>query len=303
MMRRWIRCVLAALLAAGLGAGCASLEKSTPPEGRTILQSGAAGSEVPAPLVVPGSVLHRPSLLVPSHEAGGQATWIEGERSGGLAEGVQAGLMAGMGFSQMVPMFVTAWPVTVGIIGGMTLMGILGVQFDNSTLSRLDPEDRAMLTEAVARVQPNQVLHEAATDRLARRTGGPPIVVVWHSTLGADTSGTDPLADARERGADSVVNLLVERFGLAHGEEEDTYGIFVRVRMQLVESGDGRMRYERIVEYGPGSPVAGLPAPRAHLFEFLALDQARVFRYELREILTRIATLLAEDPALPLGRP
>jgi len=49
--------------------------------------------------------------------------------------------------------------------------------------------------------------------------------------------------------------------------------------------------------------VAGLPAPRAHLFEFLALDQARVFRYELREILTRIATLLAEDPALPLGRP
>jgi hypothetical protein len=49
--------------------------------------------------------------------------------------------------------------------------------------------------------------------------------------------------------------------------------------------------------------VAGLPAPRAHLFEFLALDGARVFRYELREILTRIAFLFAEDPALPLGPP
>lgn len=303
MMPRWMRSVLAALLAAGLGTACGSTEKGPPPEGRTILQAGAAGSEVPPPLVVPGPLLHRPSLIVPSHEAGGQATWIEGERSGDVMSGMQAGLTAGLGFAQMVPMFVSAWPVTVGIIGGMTLMGILGVQFDNSTLSRLDPQDRAMLAEAVARVQPSQVLHEAAADRLARRTGRPPIAVVWHPTLGADTSGTDPLADARERGADSVVNLFVERFGLAHGKEEDTYGIFVRVRMQLVEARDGRMRYERIVEYGPASPVAGLPAPRAHLFELLALDQARAFRYELRDILIRIAILLAEDPALPLGRP
>jgi hypothetical protein len=57
------------------------------------------------------------------------------------------------------------------------------------------------------------------------------------------------------------------------------------------------------VDYGPGHPVAGLPAPRAHLFEFLALDEARPFRIELREMLMRVAILLAEDPALPLGPP
>jgi len=35
--------------------------------------------------------------------------------------------------------------------------------------------------------------------------------------------------------------------------------------------------------------------------EMLAVDQARVFRYETREMLVRIARVLAEDPALPVG--
>jgi hypothetical protein len=301
MASRWVRWFLAALLAAGLGTGCASTEKGPPLEGRTILQAGGPEAEVPPPTILPGPVLHRPALLVAGYEPGQHTAWIEGERKGDAMAGAQAGLTSGIAFAQMIPMFVSAWPVAVGVIGGMTLMGILGVQFDNSTLDRLDPQDRAILAEAVSRVQPSQVLNEAAAGRLLRRIGRPPVVVVWHPTLGADTSGSDPLAQARERGADSVINLIVERFGLAHGQEEDTYGIFVRVRAQLVESGEGRLRYERIVEYGPGRPVAGLPAPRAHLFEFLALDEARVFRHELREILVRVAILFAEDPGLPLG--
>jgi len=61
------------------------------------------------------------------------------------------------------------------------------------------------------------------------------------------------------------------------------------------------MRYERIGGVRAGQPgVRGCPRP-APLFEFLALDQARVFRYELREILTRIATLLAETRRSPSG--
>jgi hypothetical protein len=297
---RWF---LAGLLAAGFGTGCASTEKGPPPEGRTIFQAGGTGAEVPPPTILPGPVLHRPALLVAGYEPGQQAAWIEAERKGDVMAGAQAGLTSGIAFAQMMPMFVSAWPIAAGVLGGMTLMGILGVQFDNSSFPRLDPQDRAILVEAATRVQPSQVLNEAAASRLTRRIGRPPVVVLWHPTLGADTSGTDPLAEARERGADSVMNLIVERFGLAHGQDEDTYGIFVRVRAQLVESREGRLRYERIVDYGPGSPVVGLPAPRAHLLEFLALDEARVFRHELREMLVRVTILLAEDPALPLGPP
>ena len=303
MKRHRMRWSLATLLVVALGTGCASTEKGPPPEGRVILQAGGAAADAPPPTIVPGPVLHRPAFLVPGYEAEQQAGWIEGERKGDMMEGARGGLMAGLSFAQMIPMFVAAWPVTAGVIGGMTLMGLLGVQFDNSTLARLDPQDRTLLAEAATRVQPNQVLHETAVDRLARRLGRPPLVVVWQPTLGADTSGTDPLVDARDRGADSVMNLIVERFGLAHGNEEDTYGIFVRVRAQLVEPKEGLLRYERIVDYGPGHPVAGLPAPRAHLFEFLALDEARPFRIELREMVMRVAILLAEDPALPLGPP
>ncbi len=303
MSRQRLRRGLTALLVVALGAGCASTDKGPPPEGRVILQTGSAEAETPPPTIVPGPVLRRPALLVAGYEPGRQAAWIEGERKGDMMAGAQAGMTAGMAFTQMVPMFVTAWPIAAGLIGGMTLMGLLGVQFDNSTLASLDPQDRTLLAEAATRVQPNQVLQETAADRLARRVGRPPILVVWQPTLGADTSGTDPLADARDRGADCVMNLIVERFGLAHGSEEDTYGIFVRVRAQLVEPQEGRLRYERIVDYGPGHPVAGLPAPRAHLFEFLALDEARPFRHELREMVMRLAVLLVEDPALPLGPP
>jgi hypothetical protein len=303
MNRYQLRSSLTALLVVALGAGCASTEKGPPPEGQVILQTGGTQAETPPLTIVPGPVLHRPALLVPGYEPGRQANWIEGERKSDMMAGAQAGMTAGMAFTQMVPMFVTAWPIAAGLIGGMTLMGILGVQFDNSTLDRLDPQDRTLLAEAATRVQPNQVLQETAADRLAHRLGRTPIVVVWQPTLGADTLGTNPLADARDRGADSVMNLIVERFGLARGQEEDTYGIFIRVRAQLVEPQEGRLRYERIVDYGPGHPVPGLPAPRAHLFEFLALDEARPFRHELREMVMRVAILLAGDPALPLGPP
>jgi hypothetical protein len=303
MRRPRLRWSLATTLVLALGAGCASTEKGPPPEGQVILQAGGTQADAPPVTIAPGPVLHRPALLVAGYEPGRQANWIEGEQKPDIMAGAQAGMTAGMAFTQMVPMFVAAWPIAAGLIGGMTLMGVLGVQFDNSALARLDPQDRTLLAEAATRVQPNQVLQEAAADRLARRLGQRPIQVVWQPTLGADTLGTNPLADARERGADSVLNLVVERFGLARGQEEDTYGIFVRVRAQLVEPREGRLRYERIVDYGPGHLVPGLPAPRAHLFEFLALDEARPFRHELREMVGRVAGLLADDPALPLGPP
>jgi hypothetical protein len=47
--------------------------------------------------------------------------------------------------------------------------------------------------------------------------------------------------------------------------------------------------------------MAGMPRPAEYSLEFLALDKARVFRHELREVLVRMAAILARDTALPLG--
>jgi hypothetical protein len=98
-----------------------------------------------------------------------------------------------------------------------------------------------------------------------------------------------------------VLDLTVEAFGLAMGEEPEFYGVFVRVRVRLIEVGSGTLRYERVLQHGPGQPMAGMPRPAVYTLEFLALDKARVFRHEMREVLGRMVAILAKDPALPLG--
>jgi hypothetical protein len=223
-------------------------------------------------------------------------------KKGGLAGG-QAGLTAGLGFVQMIPLFVAAWPVAAGVVGGMTLLGLAGGQMDGSLLARVDLGDRATLFDAATRLQPDRLLRETVAQLVAGRTGQIPQSVVWHATLGADTLANDPVADALAHGADGVLNVVVETFGLALGEEEDLYGVFVRVRAQLVDAAEGRLRYERVLEHGPGRALEGLPRPATHTAEFLSLDEARVFRHEVREIILRMARLIAEDPALPLGPP
>lgn len=108
--------------------------------------------------------------------------------------------------------------------------------------------------------------------------------------------------DAREQGADGVLNVSLEAFGLAMGEEADTFGVFVRVRAQLVEPARGGILYDRVLEHGPGRPLRGLPRPVNYSLEFLSVDQARVFRQEIQDIIVRMARVVAEDPALPLAR-
>jgi hypothetical protein len=48
--------------------------------------------------------------------------------------------------------------------------------------------------------------------------------------------------------------------------------------------------------------LTGFPAPTTYTLDFLALDQGRVFRHEMQETIGRMARILAEDPALPVGR-
>jgi hypothetical protein len=165
----------------------------------------------------------------------------------------------------------------------------------------MDVEDRAALTEAVTRLQPDRILREAVVEALAGRTGSPPVPIPWQPTWGPDTPGTDPLADAQKHETGGLLELAVEALGLTAGEETETFGIFVRVRARLLEAPGGGLRYERVLEHGPGRRVAGLPRPSSYTIGFLAADRGQVFRQEARETIVRLARVVAEDPALPVA--
>ncbi|HSW50062.1 MAG TPA: hypothetical protein VLH09_07805, partial [Bryobacteraceae bacterium] len=57
----------------------------------------------------------------------------------------------------------------------------------------------------------------------------------------------------------------------------------------------------RVISYGPGQTVEGLPRSDVHTVEFLAADQGRVYRQVASDAIRRLARVLAEDPALPLA--
>jgi len=304
-MDRGFGIVLASGIAALLLVGCATTQEIPPPsqEGRPIFQAGGAASSPPDAVVVPGPAIHQVAFLIPTPDTAWQAQWLETDKKGMSGKGGLSGFMMGMGILQLLPVTLVAWPVAAGLIAGTVAMGLLGEDMEPGKVAKLDVVDQEALREAAATLHPDRLLRESAAAALAVRTGRPPLSVPWQPTQGPDTPGTDPLSEARKAGADGVLGLTVEAFGLAMGQDEDTYGVFVRIRAQLIEAGSGRLRYERVLQQGPGRPMAGMPKPAVYTLEFLALDQARVFRYEMREVITRMAAILAKDPALPLGPP
>jgi len=296
------RDLLIVWLAAALLAGCASTETEGPKEGRVVLQAGAAPPGSSSVVIVPGERVRRLALLVPGGDPAWQAGWVEVDKKKGGPEGAYSGLMTGLMIVQSVPYLIGFWPAAVGVVVGTTAMGAFGAQFDSTTSSRLTAADRATIVQALTDLKPDQLLRQSAAADLAARMGSPPLSVLWYPTWGPDTPGTDPLAEARGQGADGVLNVSLEAFGLAMGEEADTFGVFVRVRAQLADSAGGEIRYDRVLEQGPGRPLAGFPKPATYTLDFLSIDQGRVFRYEMQNVIVRMARILAEDPELPLAR-
>jgi hypothetical protein len=304
-MDRGFENILVSTLAALLLVGCAT-KPETPPEsqeGRAIFQAGGAASSTPDVVVVPGPAVQQVAFLIPTPDTAWQAEWLETDKKGITGKGALTGLMTGLGFVQMVPASLIAWPVAAGVIAGSVAMGLLGEDLEPGKVAKLDVGDREALREAAATLQPDRLFRQSVAAELAVRTGRPPPFVPWQPTQGPDTPGTDPLAEAQKAGADGVLDLTVEAFGLAKGEDEDSYGIFLRVRAKLIEARSGGLRYERVLQHGPGQPMPGMPKPNTYTLEFLALDQARVFRHEMREVIGRMAAILAKDPALPLRPP
>jgi hypothetical protein len=252
-------------------------------------------------VIVPGREIRRLAVLVPGVDPAWRVGWLEAKKKTQGAGGAYSGLLTGLFLVQSVPFLIGFWPAAVGVLAGTTAMGAFGAQFEPQTFVKMAADDRGTIVQAATDLNPDRLLRESTAAALAARTGRPPLSLLWHPTSGPDTPGTDPLADARGQGADAVLNVSLEAFGLAMGEDTETFGVFVRVRAQLVESAGGGLRYERVLEYGPGRPLTGMPRPATYSLEFLALDQARVFRHEMREAIGRVARIVAADPALPLA--
>ncbi|MBI4572318.1 MAG: hypothetical protein HY713_03415 [candidate division NC10 bacterium] len=300
-MGRPIRDALTFALAALLLAGCASTQEARPQEGQVVFRAGSAGAQRAGSGAAAGSAVRRVALLVPAYEHAWQAAWVESGHSTPGMGGGTTGFVTGLAILQAFPVLLLTWPAAVGVVAGMTAAGALGAQMDGGTLARIDLRDRLALLEAAVALQPERLLRQSVSEGLMARMGRRPLALPWYPTWGPDTPATDPFADARDLGADGILDLAVEAFGLAMGEDADTFGIFVRVRARLIEPVGGGVRFERVLEYGPGRPLAGWPRPAAYTVDLLAVDQARVFRHEMREVLLRVARVLAEDPALPVG--
>ncbi len=298
-MRPSLRHRLSLLLVAALLASCA--EAPLPKEGQVVLQAGGTAGGGSA-RIVPGPTLRRAAVLVPGYDPSWQVGWQEWNKKPQGFAGAYSGLMTGLVLVQSVPFLIGFWPAAVGVVAGTTAMGAFGASFEPRAFMQMAADDRATIVQAATELKADSMMRDATAAALSSRSGEPPLTLLWYPSAGPDTAGTDPLADARSRGIDGLLNTSVEAFGLAMGDEPETFGIFLRVRVQLAESAEGELRYERVIEYGPAQPIPGMPRVAAHTLDFLAVDQGRVFRYEMREAITRLARIIATDPALPLAR-
>ena len=297
MTRAFAVALLFALLA-----GCAETKPVLESEGSVAFRSGDGETRENRTHLIPGPAFERPGILVPASDPVWQSAWLsKDQQTNPLESGATSGLITGVSIMQMAPFALTSWPAAVGIVVGATAMGMLGVTQEDPGLQRMSPPDRSAIAEATKSLRPDRLFREAMAEALARRAQGPLAVVDWRQAWGPDTAGTDPLAEARAKGLDGVLEFPLDAIGLAVGEDKDTFGIFVQVRVRVIDALDGQVRYERVLSYGPGQLVEGLPRSDFHTIEFLAADKAQPYRYLASEAVRRMARLLAQDPALPLA--
>jgi hypothetical protein len=293
---RLVGVLVPVLLVSQLLASCADTQATAPSEGSVAFKAGLGPTLRGTAAVEPGPPLVRLGILTSAVVPRWNSAWIAKDPKQSSSQGAQAGFIAGMGMIQMAPLALAFWPAAVGVAAGMTAMGIIGSRQEETDEMRRAAPDRAAIADATTKLRPDQILREAFSERLARRTGRPIVPVLLQD---ANVSGSDPLDEARQAGLDGMVDLQIESLGLAAGEDTTTFGIFAQVRMRLVDV-QGRLRYERTVAYGPGQPAPELPQPTLQTLEFLAMDRALVYRQSARETIRWIALLFAQDPGLPV---
>ncbi len=294
---------LTAIIVAVLLAGCAETKMDRESEGSVAFRSGDKVSAGIDTYSSPGPTFLHPGVLVPAYEPVWQSAWIGEDEQNRLTQGAAAGFLTGISFAQMLPIGLAFWPAAVGIVAGATAMGMLGVAQKDPEVQRISPPDQIAIAEATKSLRPDRLFRESMAKALARRLRMPIPAVVWQQAWGPDTAGTDPLIEARDKGLDGVLDLRLDAIGLAVGEEKDTFGVFVQVRVRALDAKDGQLRYEKAMSYGPGQPVMGLPRADFHTLELLAMDKAALYRHLASQAISRMANLLAEDAVLPLAAP
>ena len=293
--------LVVSLLTATLLASCGDARPAQQPEGTVAFRSGSSSTSASQTYAAPGLPFQRPGMLVPTHQQAWQSAWVKEDREHPLVQGATSGMTTGIGFLMITPVAAVFWPAAAGIIVGSTAMGMLGATQGQSADVRLSAPDRAVIVEATRKLEPDRLFRDAMEQALRRRTGEPLPAVTWRAAEGPDSARTDPLVAARARGLDGVLDFAIDALGLAAAEERDTFGVFVQVRVRALDARDGQLRYERLLNYGPGHTVAGLPRSDFHTVEFLAADQGRVFRQVASDAIRRLARVLAEDRQLPLA--
>jgi hypothetical protein len=284
-------------------AGCGDTRPARQPEGSVAFSVSNAPPGETLTYTLPGPPFQHPGMLVPSQEQPRQPVWVDENQDNPLLTGATAGMTTGIGFMMVTPMALTFWPAAVGIVAGSVAMGMLGVAQSDSADVRLSPPDQTVIIAATKEAQPDRLLRESLRGALRSRARESLPTILWQQAGGVEAEGTDPLADAQARGLDGLLECAIEALGLAAGEERDTFGVFLQVRIRALNTHDGKVRYERVLRYGPGQTVEGLPRPDFHTIEFFATDQGRVYRQVMSDAIHRIARLLAEDPQLPLAPP
>ncbi|MFB3818498.1 MAG: hypothetical protein ACE147_12590 [Candidatus Methylomirabilales bacterium] len=295
-----MRAALLGLLVAALAPGCGGSGPARPPEGSLAFSAGGVQAEQPA-RVVPGPAFRRPGLLVPGADPAWQSAWLDKTREAPALTGATVGFRAGLSVLMAAPAALIFWPAAAAVVGGAAVLGATGALAEgDASAQRMSPPDRQVIAQATATMQAHRRLRESLALALARRTGG-----AWPGVPQAPAHGPDTgaafLAEAKRRGLDGLLECSLEAIGLAAGPDRETYGVFAQVRLRALDGGDGRLRYERVLSYGPGRPVEGLPPAEIYTIEMLAMDQGRVYRHLAAETLRRMAGLLAADPALPLA--
>lgn len=296
---RPMRAAVLALLVAALAPGCAG-EPTRQPEGSVAFSAGGAVPAESGPRLTHGPAFQRPGLLVPEAEPVWQSAWVDNRKENRALTGATAGLQAGMSTLMAAPVALIFWPAAAAVVGGATLLGAAGAWGEGDpSQDRMSPPDRQVIAQATGTLQPHRLLRESLSHSLGRRTGGPWPTVLLRPSLGPDTDDVF-LVEARSRGLDGLLEYSLEAIGLAAGPDRDTYGVFAQIRLRALDT-DGRLRYERVLGYGPGKPVEGLPPAEIYTIEMLAMDQGRVYRHLAGQTVRRMAGLLASDPALPLA--
>jgi hypothetical protein len=306
--RRVLAATLCAAVAATIAA-CGGTETARRSEGDQVFRAGQAAAPPAVQFVVnPGAPLARVGLLIPTTDPAWQTSWVDQRQddSSKATRAAQAGVLTGLMVLQAAPIAIVAWPVAVGVGAASLLAGGTAATAVASGAPMmptwLSPPDEAAIATATNQMQANRLARSAFAEGLRARMGGPVETIDIMEPVGPEGPRSEWLNAAAAQGLDGLVDIRVEGVGLSAGDTVETFGAFTQIRVRAFEVRGGRLRYERVMGYGPAQPAGNLPPVSTYSMGLMAGDGARVYRFEAAQAIDRLSRALATDPALPILR-